>query len=374
MALKGTIRDFGVADILQLISHQSKTGALLLRNDTDEVRIYFKEGSIVRAEHTEDPAERILGTLMIRANVLSESQLRHALQEQRRTLKRIGAVLVELDYANAETIKEFATLQMTETLYGLFDWHDGTYEFEVAPVEPFLDGVAPIGAETIVMNGMRMVDEWPTLRRKIPSYDLEIERVRQLPPKPYEDRESQDLAAGIGEQERLVYSLCTLGRTVQVIIDRSRLGEFEACHTLAGLISLGYLRIVRPFEEFEEEEAPVTGLPGPGTSIARVMVQATVVALAILAVVESFWFFWGADDQKVEYRVNAIQEHSSKGQMRLLRRAVEVYRLENGGYPDSLEQLVDADIVRQEDTNFPYDRTYFYKVSDGKVVLLPPVY
>jgi hypothetical protein len=32
MALKGTIQDFGVADILQLIGQQGKTGVLVFRN------------------------------------------------------------------------------------------------------------------------------------------------------------------------------------------------------------------------------------------------------------------------------------------------------------------------------------------------------
>src|SRR5438309_648018 len=50
MALKGTIKDFGIADIFQLIGQQTKTGQLILRDDVDEIRVYFREGAVVRAE------------------------------------------------------------------------------------------------------------------------------------------------------------------------------------------------------------------------------------------------------------------------------------------------------------------------------------
>ena len=50
MALKGTLKDFGIADILQLIGQQGKTGTLHLKAKDQEVDISFSEGAIVRAE------------------------------------------------------------------------------------------------------------------------------------------------------------------------------------------------------------------------------------------------------------------------------------------------------------------------------------
>ena len=48
MALRGTLGDFGIADIFQLVGHQQKTGILLLKNRELEVRIYFVEGNVVK--------------------------------------------------------------------------------------------------------------------------------------------------------------------------------------------------------------------------------------------------------------------------------------------------------------------------------------
>ena len=65
MALKGTIKDFGVADILQLISQQGKTGVLVLRNEADEVTVTFLNGSVVGAGRSIRSAEQLLGALLV---------------------------------------------------------------------------------------------------------------------------------------------------------------------------------------------------------------------------------------------------------------------------------------------------------------------
>ena len=39
MALKGTLKDFGIADILQLIGQQQKTGTLHLQGRDQEVHV-----------------------------------------------------------------------------------------------------------------------------------------------------------------------------------------------------------------------------------------------------------------------------------------------------------------------------------------------
>ena len=50
MALSGTLKDFGIADILQLIGQQQKTGKLRLQNGDEEVEIIFSSGSTLLIE------------------------------------------------------------------------------------------------------------------------------------------------------------------------------------------------------------------------------------------------------------------------------------------------------------------------------------
>ena len=253
MPLSGTIQDFGVADIFQLISQQVKTGRLTLSNGAESVVVLFRDGAVIHAENVTTPNERLFGNLLVRAEIIDRKQLEGGLEEQERTLKRIGAVLVELGYVDRETVVEFARLQMMETIYGLFSWNRGTYEFESRDIDASPDGVDPVRAEHIVMNGIRMTDEWPVLREQIPSYAWTVERMRPLPPSPARPARNDvlDFTLGgdsdpLGESERVVDNLIAPGRPVQKIIDLSRLGEFETCRALAELMGNGFIRIVKP--------------------------------------------------------------------------------------------------------------------------------
>ena len=61
MALQGTIQDFALPDIFQLIGIQRKTGILTLANGREEVAVKFLEGSVVGAETGKGGVEERLG-------------------------------------------------------------------------------------------------------------------------------------------------------------------------------------------------------------------------------------------------------------------------------------------------------------------------
>jgi hypothetical protein len=169
MALQGTLKDFGIAEILQLISQQAKSGILHLRSRDQEIHVAISEGSVVSAEHVDRKASERLGNLLVRAELLSEADLRVALDRQVRTMGRLGDILVEMGLVSAADLRQMTTLQTTETVFRLFGWKSGTYEFEPGAIEFDRDSVVPLRADTLLMEGFRQVDEWPMVRRKISS-------------------------------------------------------------------------------------------------------------------------------------------------------------------------------------------------------------
>src|SRR5262249_56079560 len=90
MALAGTLKDFGIADILQLIAQQQKTGVLHLRSKDQEVKVGFVEGAIVSAESATRKKRDLFGHLLVRAELITEAQLEMALETQKRSLQRLG--------------------------------------------------------------------------------------------------------------------------------------------------------------------------------------------------------------------------------------------------------------------------------------------
>src|SRR5260370_38185305 len=93
MALEGTLRDFSLADIFQLIGLQRKTGVLTLRGKDDTVTVTFLDGKVVGADSLNRRLENRLGTVLIKTGTLTQDQLNRALEIQTETLQPLGFIL-----------------------------------------------------------------------------------------------------------------------------------------------------------------------------------------------------------------------------------------------------------------------------------------
>ena len=94
MALKGSLEDFGLADILQLIHFQKKSGVLTLEGKRDKVRLFFMEGNIVGAISKRRQEENRLGKVLLKRGLLKEEELKAVLEEQRKTNRKLGDILL----------------------------------------------------------------------------------------------------------------------------------------------------------------------------------------------------------------------------------------------------------------------------------------
>ncbi|HYS83123.1 MAG TPA: DUF4388 domain-containing protein [Anaeromyxobacteraceae bacterium] len=367
MALTGTLKDFGIAEILQLIGQQAKSGVLHLAAGDDEIHVLFSDGCIVSAESSLRKQKERLGSMLVQAELIGREALERALVVQRRTLKRLGDVLVELELVTKQDLKEVTALQTTETVYRLFQWKSGTYAFEAGAVEWDPSTVTPLRAEAVLMEGFRRVDEWPMVRRKIVSPLLTFVRRAPLP----EDE-------GVGPGERRVHALAEPGRTVEQLVDLSRLGEFETCKALMTLEGLGVLVVVGP-----PRRSAAAGVGAYARSWRDALQRgasrlATTLFLAA-ALGGAGWF--AAERQAIARREGggvlqdrAAQRWLARHQAARLGAALEVWRLERGEYPDRLAALVEAGLVEQRDLRYPWAEDYHYRRrSDGGFVLLPPL-
>jgi len=395
MALTGTLKDFGIADILQLIGQQQKTGVLYLKSKEQEVQVFFREGNIVRAESVTRKKKDLIGNMLVRAELITEQQLESALETQKRTLKRLGDVLTTSGAISAQKLKQMMQLQVTETLYGLFLWKAGTYEFKQEEVQADSESIAPLRAESVLMEGFRMVDEWPHVRKKLPHEAMTFERLKELPaPNPKnKKKEEDDFDASfddafseekkdenkgefksIGSSERRVYELIAPGRDVRKLVDLSNLGEFETSKALVNLLNLEYIRA-------HQSSGRVVSVGGAGLLVrvggvvARAVV--TVMVLAALGFVGSrlrpdTWDL--GDDSASSFADPAAQRLLARAQQARIEAALEVFRLEKGALPERLEALVEVGLLQQEDLRYPWRDDYYYRrTSDRQFILLSPL-
>jgi hypothetical protein len=381
MALSGTLKDFGIADILQLIGHQTKTGRLTLKASQEEVEVFFVEGNVVFASEKARNSRNLLGGLLLRADLLSQDQLDEALATQQRTLKRLGDVLVESGAVTRTQLAQIMRLQTTETLYRLFSWKNGSYEFSQEEVDAAHATFEPVRAESILLEGFRRMDEWPALKKKVPSSDATFAVLRQLDTR---DLPSIDgVAADDGEGEegkpserhKLVYRLAAGGKDVQRVADASRLGEFEALKALNDLVEWGYLK---PVPAARGAKALASGIGGSGRTLARTgaLVRMALSAgcfVATLLVFRALAPRLGPAQADLPAPRGAVARVLSRGQMVRLESALELYRTEHGEYPGALRALVDGQLVTEKDLRYPWPEAYYYRRTPQGFVLLPPL-
>jgi hypothetical protein len=397
MALTGTLKDFGIAEILQLIGQQAKSGVLHLRSRDDVIHIAIADGNVVRAEASGRKTPERLGNMLVRAELITEDELEQALSTQKRTLRRLGDILVDRGVLTRPDLRGMAALQTTETVYRLFHWKSGTYEFEPGDVEWDADTVTPLRAESVLMEGFRRVDEWPLVRKRITSSAMTFRKLAPLEPErerdgggdddgehafealgeePGRDRRGGDFAS-LGRNERRVYELADPGRTVEKIVDLSRLGEFETCKALVALLNRGLLAPVPPASRAgaavgayaRDWQAPLRR--GAARVVATVAIAAALAGIAYWT--DRHGLALGPAGMGA-LRDNAGQRFLARYQLERLRGALEVYRLEQGEYPDLLEKLVEAGLASGRDLRYPWKQDYHYRRKpDGRFVLLPPV-
>ena len=175
MALEGTIKDFGLPDIFQLIGLQRKTGILSLTNEEDEetVTVTFENGMVVMTDSSANRLEDRLGNVLVKQGKLSRERLDEALGVQRQTLQRLGHILATGSAITQKDLKDALNVQVSQIVFRVFRWRDGKYQFTPADtVDWDRENFVPMSADFILMEGIRMVDEWPIIEKKIPSFDV----------------------------------------------------------------------------------------------------------------------------------------------------------------------------------------------------------
>src|SRR6185436_12451675 len=120
MALEGSIRDFSLADIFQLIGIQRKTGVLTLRHKDEEVKVSFLNGMVVNADSRSKRLDDRLGSVLVKTGKVSAEDLKKGLKVQKETLKKLGHALVELGLVRPEDLREALNIQITQIIYRLF--------------------------------------------------------------------------------------------------------------------------------------------------------------------------------------------------------------------------------------------------------------
>ncbi len=382
MALEGTLRDFSFADILQLISLQRKTGVLTLKNESDVVTISFLEGRVVGASSLNQHEEDRLGLILLKRGEVSEAQLEAALKRQEETLQRLGRILVEQGAVTQSSVREAMEQQMLQIIYRVFRWADGDYHFsQETDIDYDRDLMVPMAADSIIMEGARMTDEWPFVDQRIPDRQVVLAKVdpgRRLeveddeeeiedfgfsfsdsPEEPAVKQEKKQ-DGRVSRNQLAIYRMIDGRHSIAEVILESPIIEFETCKAIVELIDRGLVRpasqeeIARQLRrEVEEETSSRSSVPAaiPWLAVPFLVLLGFSVTIMShnplnpafhLAEVWNRFFL----ESESWYRMNRLAEVADTA-----------YFL-NGLYPEDLGELVSVSPLDPSDVTDPWGREY----------------
>ena len=135
MAIKGSLREASLPDVLQLLAMGQKTGCLSVTDRSNFGYIYFDRGRISYASIV-NRRDR-LGDMLVKAAVLTQQELDAAIDVQgtQHRHKRLGEILIEQQILSREELHRYIRIQIEEAVFYLFTWTQGTFSFE-ADIRP----------------------------------------------------------------------------------------------------------------------------------------------------------------------------------------------------------------------------------------------
>lgn len=328
MALEGSLTDFGLADILQLIYFQRKTGVLKLEGKMDKVSLLFIDGNIGGAESKRRNEDNRLGKILLKKGLLKEEDLNTSLQEQRKTGARLGNILLKRDLAEKEVIKDVLQGQITEMIIQLFGWKQGTYEFTAQGVAQDKDFPFSLDTQHLLMEGLRIVDEWSVIQGKINLDSLFSKRI--------------DSPEGLTEEEREIFNYVDGENDVSTIIDLSGQDNFEVSKTLLSLMERGFIKKSEAAPVITEEYITAKK-PALGFLVYLPYLAVTLSLFCSLAVL-------------MIHKSDDLKNFSASKQVDVLRLKIEAFQLEHSSYPVTLDQ-----VTQSKDA---WGRPYIYRTKD----------
>ncbi|MDQ6831042.1 MAG: tetratricopeptide repeat protein [Gemmatimonadota bacterium] len=239
MAIKGSLREASLPDVLQLLAMGQKTGCLSVTDRANFGYIYFDRGRINYASIV-NRRDR-LGDVLVKNGVITQQALDAALEEQiAHRERRLGEILIDQQKISRDVLHKFIRVQIEEAVYYLFTWTQGTFSFDADIMPDERNFLVSINPESLLLEGARRVDEWSLIEKKVPSFDIIF------------DVDRSKLARNEGQlaREQLVLLPLIDGRRdVTQLIDDSGLGEFEVGKALYGLAAAGFLERVGKSEK-----------------------------------------------------------------------------------------------------------------------------
>ncbi len=242
VGLGGNLCDFGVAEVLQLVGQQRKSGLLVVkRKGQPSLRLSFDGGRVVSATPVGKRELEPLGELLVRCGFFTHKQLDLMWKQCEERVQSLYDVMLSSGFVVADTLDRVETLLTRETIFNLLQCTEGEFSFAPQSVQHNRDDSTLLGAEQILMDGLRVTDEWCALQPKLPD-EANVYKLAKNSEEIIRELESHIGTDTYSHEDSLQMLQMVNGeRTVRQALDRSMLGTYEGMRVLVRFIEWGVI-------------------------------------------------------------------------------------------------------------------------------------
>lgn len=242
--LQGDLSRVQLPDVLSFVSMIRRSGKLVLRSGTMERTLVWKDGDIVFA--TSNSPEDSLGLFLLRNGKITQQQYDESKRRVTPQLRH-GKLLVQMGAISPKDLWWGVKNQALDIIYTLFHWQSGSFEFVESMEEISSEKIVlSLNTSSVIMEGIRRLDESARIREKIPNLDIAFMKIPGVTP----DFDALEMS----DSEIAVYNDIDGMRSVRdLIATASDLTEFDVTRILFQLVSA---RLIEPAPE-EKSFRPV---------------------------------------------------------------------------------------------------------------------
>lgn len=337
MALEGNLKDFALSEILQLISVQQKSGYLNLKKPDDSAEIWFDNGRITYATRAQEPLNEQIKQHLIKTKKLNQDIIDRVETAAAQSKVSFEKVLVNSGYLSGKELTDISAFLIEEMIHGLFNWQEGRYSFDADKKRSSTPADVSLKTEGLLMEGMRRIDEWPSILEKLPSGKI-IVRQGEVDPEEF----------SLNDEELKIIELAgTNGKTLDELVEVTGMGKYRTYENICNLMEVELIETVtfekkaekgggKPAFDFGKILRPVGAVLG----IVLFIALGVIIIGAVRIGLDMMGFSGKQPGQADEAQVLRETEN--------IRTSLDIFLLQYSTYPSELSQLVDEKLIKME--------------------------
>lgn len=353
MALNGQLHDFNLAEILQLIASQQKSGFLVLESRSQMVFI-FDKGVLISTRDRRNEASDPLEIFLLNYGFFTEDQWAHIRYIRQNSSLDLTEILISEELFSRDELNEILKNVALEMAHKGMKMRRGRYNFTATKDTP--PGVRwriAMDVQGLLMEAARRLDEETQLASLFPNQSVTFTR-GSVPPPP----------EALSPTGRRIIKLALGGRPLGRIIRLARSDSFTTREILKNFLEEHWLKIELPAESQDAQNGDRKGKRQGkrGTPLRQPLLTGILVILLLgfgsvrwvplaLGGMESIGLAAPgiAESEGMDTALgisipDADQLAARKLRLRQIRNcvneAVRQHHAAHGSYPENLEQLV----------------------------------